>query len=185
MLAIRGKKVDFEKVLKLIDDTVALLKQEQLDDEHKSGSCKNSWMMTKSHGEMDKIRAEEKAVFETASSDTENAPEGAKTALKVLNGYYSKADKAHSSADGASTGIIGLLEVCESDFSKSLTEMTATQESAVAVYETQTKEKRRTQSLRSPRSRTSSTRPRSPTVWTSRCQSSTLTSLVSRLSLLL
>merc|ERR1712048_400418 len=89
---------------------------------------------------MDKIRAEEKAVFETSSSDTEKALEGVKTALKVLNEYYSKSDKAHDSADGASSGIIGLLEVCESDFSKSLTEMTAAEESAVSAYEKETQE---------------------------------------------
>jgi hypothetical protein len=96
--------------------------------------------LTKSQAEMDKIRAEEKAVFDKSSADTEKALEGIKTALKVLNEYYSKSDKAHDAADGASSGIIGLLEVCESDFSKSLTEMTAAEESAVATYEQETKE---------------------------------------------
>jgi uncharacterized phage infection (PIP) family protein YhgE len=96
--------------------------------------------LTKTQAEMDKIRAEEKAVFDKASAETEKALDGVKKALKVLNDYYSKADKAHSSSDGASTGIIGLLEVCESDFSKSLSEMTAAEESAVAEYETDTKE---------------------------------------------
>jgi len=96
--------------------------------------------LTRSQAEMDKIRAEEKAVFENSSSDTEKALEGVKQALKVLSEYYSKQDKAHSSAGGASTGIIGLLEVCESDFSKSLTEMTASEESAVSEHESQTNE---------------------------------------------
>jgi len=96
--------------------------------------------LTKSQAEMDKIRAEEKAIFTTSSSDTEKALDGIKTALKVLNEYYAKADKAHSSSDGASTGIIGLLEVCESDFSKSLTEMTAAEESAASTYEQETNE---------------------------------------------
>jgi len=96
--------------------------------------------LARSQAEMDKIRAEEKAVFENSSSDTEKALEGVKQALKVLSEYYSKQDKAHSSAGGASTGIIGLLEVCESDFSKSLTEMTAAEESAVSEHESQTNE---------------------------------------------
>jgi len=96
--------------------------------------------LTKSQAEMDKIRAEEKAVFDKSSSETEQALEGVKTALKVLNEYYSKADKAHSSSDGASTGIIGLLEVCESDFSKSLAEMTADESAAVSQHETQSQE---------------------------------------------
>ena len=37
MLAIRGKKINFEKALRMIDDMAALLKQEQLDEDHKSG----------------------------------------------------------------------------------------------------------------------------------------------------
>merc|ERR1719326_2210779 len=74
--------------------------------------------LTSSQAEMDKIRAEEKAVFEANKAETEKGLNGVKLALKVLNEYYSK-DAAHGSAGGgASSGIIGLLEVCESDFSK-------------------------------------------------------------------
>lgn len=96
--------------------------------------------LMKSQAKMDQIRAEEKAIFDQSSSDTQQALEGIKTALKVLNEYYSKSEKAHDASDGASSGIIGLLEVCESDFSKSLTEMTAAEESAVAAYEQETQE---------------------------------------------
>jgi chromosome segregation ATPase len=39
MLAIRGKKFGFEKVLKMIDDMVALLKSEQQDDNDKKEYC--------------------------------------------------------------------------------------------------------------------------------------------------
>ncbi len=39
MLALRGKKINFDKVLTMIDDMVALLKQEQLDDDHKKEYC--------------------------------------------------------------------------------------------------------------------------------------------------
>merc|ERR1719262_822622 len=38
-LALTGKKVDFSKVIKLIDDMVALLKKEQSDDDHKKEYC--------------------------------------------------------------------------------------------------------------------------------------------------
>merc|ERR1719162_1392310 len=79
--------------------------------------------LVRGQAEMDKIRAEEKAAFDVNSAEMEKGLNGVKMALKVLNDYYAKADKAHSSSDGASTGIIGLLEVCESDFSKGLTEM--------------------------------------------------------------
>merc|ERR1719229_491736 len=90
--------------------------------------------------ELDKIRAEEKAAFATNSAEMEQGLDGVKLALKVLNDYYAKSDKAHSSADGASTGIIGLLEVCESDFSKGLAEMKAAEESAISTYDQETKE---------------------------------------------
>jgi len=38
-LALHGKKIGFEKVIKMVDDMVALLKAEQLDDEHKKEYC--------------------------------------------------------------------------------------------------------------------------------------------------
>jgi len=96
--------------------------------------------LARGQAEMDKIRAEEKAAFDVNSAEMEKGLNGVKMALKVLNDYYAKADKAHSSSDGASTGIIGLLEVCESDFSKGLAEMKATEESAIGAYEQETKE---------------------------------------------
>merc|ERR1719335_2182813 len=96
--------------------------------------------LAKAQAEMDKLRAEEKAAFDANSAEMKKGVEGVKMALKVLNEYYAKDDKAHGSADGAGSGIIGLLEVCESDFSKGLAEMIATEEAAVAEYETTTKE---------------------------------------------
>merc|ERR1719450_1303349 len=38
-LAIQGKKIGFEKVIKMIDDMTATLKKEQLDDDHKKEYC--------------------------------------------------------------------------------------------------------------------------------------------------
>merc|ERR1719316_492548 len=61
-------------------------------------------------------------------------------ALKVLKEYYAKEDKNHQAAEGAGSGIIGLLEVAESDFTKGLTEMTAEEETAAAEYEAYCKE---------------------------------------------
>merc|ERR1719356_2091141 len=39
LLALSGRKVSFAKVIKMIDDMVVMLKQEQLDDEHKKEYC--------------------------------------------------------------------------------------------------------------------------------------------------
>jgi chromosome segregation ATPase len=96
--------------------------------------------LAKAQAEMDKLRAEEKAAFDKNSAEMKKGVEGVKLALKVLNEYYAKEDKAHDSAEGAGGGIIGLLEVVESDFTKGLAEMIATEEAAVAEYEQLTKE---------------------------------------------
>merc|ERR1719230_439159 len=131
------KTAEIEKLTAKIEQNTA--KSGQLKEEVAELEAQLS-SLTKTQAEMDKIRAEEKAVFEKASSETEQALDGVKMALKVLNDYYSKSDKAHSSSDGASTGIIGLLEVCESDFSKALAEMTAEEQTAAAAYDAETKE---------------------------------------------
>lgn len=89
---------------------------------------------------MDKIRQEENAEFKKAAGETEKALEGVKLALKVLKEYYGKGDAAHDSGDGAAAGIIGLLEVCESEFSKTLAELKGEEEAALAAYEAETNE---------------------------------------------
>merc|ERR1719265_124386 len=85
--------------------------------------------LTRSQAEMDRVRGEEKALYEANKAEMEQGLSGIKMALKVLNEYYAKADKAHSGG-GDSSGIIGLLEVCESDFSKELAEMTEAEETS-------------------------------------------------------
>merc|ERR1712194_108003 len=95
--------------------------------------------LAKSQAEMDKLRAEEKAAFEESSAELEKGLSGIKAALKVLNEYYAKEDKSHDAADGAGSGIISLLEVCEADFSKNLAQVTTDEEMAVAEYEKETK----------------------------------------------
>merc|ERR1719420_1187945 len=96
--------------------------------------------MAKAKAEADNLRAEEKAAFDKNSAEMKQGIKGVQMALKVLKDYYAKADKGHSSADGAGSGIIGLLEVCESDFTKGLTEMTAAEDTAAAEYEAYSKE---------------------------------------------
>merc|ERR1719469_1343713 len=80
------------------------------------------------------MRSEEHAAFVSNKADMELGLEGVKAALKVLTEYYAS-DKDHAAAVGAGEGIIGLLEVVESDFSKDFAEITSTEESAVVSYE--------------------------------------------------
>merc|ERR1719324_1241189 len=88
---------------------------------------------------MDKLREEENTAYVKNKAEMEEGLEGIKLALKVLREYYAK-DSAHEKAEGAASGIIGMLEVVESDFSKGLAEMIAIEEQAAAAYEKQTKE---------------------------------------------
>jgi chromosome segregation ATPase len=95
--------------------------------------------LASSQAEMDKMRQEEKATFTHDSAETKEGLEGVKAALKVLRDYYAQ-DAAHGSAGGAATGIVGLLEVVESDFSKALAEMTSIEENSAATYEADSQE---------------------------------------------
>jgi len=91
--------------------------------------------LASTQAEADKIRAEEKGIYDTNSAEMKKGIDGVKMALKVLNDYYAQEGKSHSSADGAGGGIIGLLEVVESDFTKGLAEMDATETGAASEHE--------------------------------------------------
>merc|ERR1719291_1279516 len=92
-----------------------------------------------SQAEMDKLRQEENAAFLKNKADMEQGLKGIEIALRVLNDYYAKDDKAHASADGAGHGIIGLIEVIQADFSKALAEFQSVEETSQADYDKQTK----------------------------------------------
>jgi len=99
--------------------------------------------LAKSQAEMDKVREEEKAAYDANKAEMEQGLEGIQLALKVLREYYAKGAFVQLftfKAEGAASGIIGMLEVIESDFSKGLAEMIAIEEEAVAEYEKVTKE---------------------------------------------
>eukprot|EP00933_Yihiella_yeosuensis_P056487 TRINITY_DN556_c0_g1_i11.p1 TRINITY_DN556_c0_g1~~TRINITY_DN556_c0_g1_i11.p1 ORF type:complete len:558 (-),score=201.37 TRINITY_DN556_c0_g1_i11:103-1704(-) len=85
--------------------------------------------------EMMQIREQEKAAFDKNAPEMAAGLEGVKTALKVLREYYESTGKS-----GGATGIIGMLEVCESDFSKSLSDMKTAEATAIEDYEKELKE---------------------------------------------
>merc|ERR1719360_76721 len=93
--------------------------------------------LAKAQAEMDKIRLEEKEEYTKAKAAMEAGIKGVQLALKVLRDYFAK-DKARAADEGGGAGIIGLLEVVESDFSRGLIEMTSTEEAAQAAYDTKT-----------------------------------------------
>jgi len=95
--------------------------------------------ITASQAKLDQIRNQEKEDYKEIKADLELGISGVKTALKILREYYAK-DADHSGAEGAGGGIIGLLEVCLSDFEQGLSEANGEEESAQAQYEEETKE---------------------------------------------
>merc|ERR1719337_162255 len=76
LLALQGKKVSFDKVLKMIDDMVALLKQEQVDDDSKKEYC---------NVQFDSLDDSRKGL-ERAISDSEVAIDDATEMVKTLTG---------------------------------------------------------------------------------------------------
>merc|ERR1719439_130169 len=96
--------------------------------------------LEKSQREMDTLREEENTAYVKNKAEMEEGLEGIKLALKVLREYYAKGASFLQKAEGAAAGIIGMLEVVESDFSKGLAEMIAIEEEAAAEYEKVTKE---------------------------------------------
>jgi len=98
------------------------------------------------------MRNEEKAAWNAAKEDFEQGLEGVQMALQVLRDYYAEKDGAAllqgggtdigqamslaQKSSGAASGIIGMLEVAESDFSKMLAEGNAAEDQAQKEYET-------------------------------------------------
>merc|ERR1719502_864116 len=93
--------------------------------------------LARTQAEMDQLRAAEKADYEKNRLQMEQGLEGVKTALKILRDYYAQGEQSSS---GAANGIVGMLEVVESDFSKSLAEIMSSEEAAASEYESVTKE---------------------------------------------
>merc|ERR1719198_343967 len=104
----------------------------------------------------DETRMAEKEAWGAAKSDFEQGLEGVQMALEVLRDYYAEKDDAAllqgaqsdlgdamslaQKSTGAASGIIGMLEVAESDFSKMLAEGQATEDLAQSEYEALTED---------------------------------------------
>jgi len=123
--------------------------------------------LAKEQAEMDSIRAEEKAAFDTAKADLELGISGVQKALGVLRDYYQgaafvqggakfdafmqqpAAPQGHSKAGGAGGSIIDILEVVESDFSKNLATEETEEADAVSTYESTTQENKLSVTMKS------------------------------------
>jgi len=90
MLALNGKKVDFSKVLKMIDDMVALLGKEQTDDDHKKEYCEAQIDVTE-----DKIKELNHAIEDLATgiADKEESVKTLGEEIQALNDGIKALDK--------------------------------------------------------------------------------------------
>merc|ERR1719482_1770071 len=124
------------KIAKLTEETATL--ESELAD------------MAAAQAKADKMRQEEKDAWATAKSDFEQGLEGVQMALQVLRDYYAQKEEAPALVQGdvmksfaqtgketgAASGIIGMLEVAESDFTKMLAEGQAVEDQAIKEYDT-------------------------------------------------
>merc|ERR1719350_213514 len=106
---------------------------------------------------MDKLRQEENADFLVAQKDLTAGLAGVRKALTVLRDYYASSDafvqqpampETHTKATGAGNGIIGILEVVESDFAKGLAKEEAQEEDSQSEYEEITQENKVTKTMK-------------------------------------
>merc|ERR1719321_2069941 len=113
--------------------------------------------MAKQQATMDEMRGEQKAAYAEAKKDFEDGIEGLTMALQILREYYASgpesliqqpATSVHSAATGEATGIIGMLEVAQSEFSKLLADATVEEEAAIKEYEKITQENQVTKAIK-------------------------------------
>mmetsp|Transcript_48407 Transcript_48407/g.89157 ORF Transcript_48407/g.89157 Transcript_48407/m.89157 type:complete len:699 (+) Transcript_48407:76-2172(+) len=114
--------------------------------------------LTKLQAEMDKARADEKAAYAEYKVDLEAGISGVSEAMRILREFYGKEEPAlvqqpempdfFKPAAGAGTSIIEILEVIESDFTKSLAQATLTEESAQTEYDKMTQENKITKATK-------------------------------------
>jgi len=117
--------------------------------------------IARQQSEMDTIRADEKAAFDTAKSDLEQGIAGVQKALTVLKDYYGAsfvqsvkseqpaAPETHTKASGAGGSIIDILEVVVSDFAKNLATEETQEDDAVSSYEKTTQENKISTTMKS------------------------------------
>jgi len=94
-LALRGKKVGFEGVIKMIDEMVATLAQEQKDDDNKKEYCESEFDTSD-----DKKKALERSIsdLETAIAKTEEAIAALKDSIAALQAGIKALDKSVAEA---------------------------------------------------------------------------------------
>merc|ERR1719399_2320100 len=125
----------FAKVKGMIQEMIEKLVEEAQKEASHKAFCDKEMSEAKATA----MRQEEAEAWALAKKDFEDGVEGVGMALKVLRDYYAEKEALvqtmHDKATGAASGIIGMLEVIESDFTKMLADGTAKEEMAIDAYE--------------------------------------------------
>jgi predicted nucleic acid-binding Zn-ribbon protein len=148
---------DIAKLTSKIDQATA--KSASLKDDVKELQSELA-ALAKEQAEMDKIRQENHANYVQAKADLELGLSGVRKALGVLRDYYGSDGAAmlqqpeppvpekFSAAGGAASSIIGILEVCESDFAKNLATTESAEADEASAYDKQTQENKVTKTTK-------------------------------------
>jgi septal ring factor EnvC (AmiA/AmiB activator) len=121
-LALKGKKVSFDKVIKMIDEMAALLKQEQIDDDNKKEYCEKSIDTTEDKvkeleltiSDLGKAIADEKEGIATLSEEIEALEDGIKALDKQVAEATANRKEEHAentetvANDNAAKELIGI-----------------------------------------------------------------------------
>lgn len=144
---------DLDKVTSKLDKATGMVAQLKEDVSELQAELAK---LASSQAEIDRIRKQSHEDYVESKADLERGLTGVRKALGVLREYYS-ADKGsaamlqtgdesgegdaalrpekHNQASGAGTGIISMLEVCESDFANNLAKEEAEESDAVEDYD--------------------------------------------------
>lgn len=111
----------------------------------------------KSQANADAVRQEESKVYVSSKTDLEQGLQGVRLALKILREYYGSssgfvqqpaAPEEFKAASGSASGIVGLLEVVESDLGRSLANTEMNEQAAATAYEKLSMENRLSKSMK-------------------------------------
>merc|ERR1719161_2457748 len=157
-------QADIEKLTSKID--VASARSADLKEDVKELQ-KELAELAEMQAEMDKVREDGNAAYKIAKDDLEKGLEGIGGALSVLRDFYQKEEALlqqagglgafmqqpakptkHEKASGAGGGIISMLEVIESDFSKNLAQVEEEEATAQEEYDKQTQENKVTKTVK-------------------------------------
>jgi len=96
-IALRGGKVGFEKIIKLIDELTAKLKEEQAEDDEKKEWCLAEFDKTE---DTKKVLQQEKSDLETSIDDAEESITNLKAEIEALDDGIKALDKEVGDATG-------------------------------------------------------------------------------------